>query len=457
MTTFYKHLKNRIPFRKTFLAVFFLFALVVQAQETKPKQSYSFSLDEAINHALAHNYSAINAGRDIESANQRKRETTAAGLPQISGSVDYQNFLKQQITIADFNKDGINEEFVFGTKQNMNARLTLSQLLFDGSYIVALQAAKTYLKYYENAKEKTNVDVRQMVINSYGNVLLAEESIAILENNKTLLSKTLSDTRETYKNGLIEEENVEQLQITLASVNSNLNNTHRLLDVAYKNLKFVLGIDIDDDLKLTDKLEKLTNANLGMAFSQDTFTLSNNVNYKMAQNFQEQRKLEYKLQRAKALPSLSAFVNYGATANSNDFNFLSNNQKWFDSSLLGVNLNVPLFSSFGRAAKTQQAKIALDQAKTKLTEAEQQLKLQYENAKSEYEFSVEEYTTAKSNLNLAERIERKQQTKFTEGLSTSFDFNEAQRQLYSAQQNYLQSMINIINKKAGLESVINNK
>jgi outer membrane protein TolC len=122
-----------------------------------------------------------------------------------------------------------------------------------------------------------------------------------------------------------------------------------------------------------------------------------------------------------------------------------------------VGLNVPIFSSLGRSAKTQQARIAFEQAKTQLIETEQKLQLQYESARSEYEFSIEEYATSKSNLNLAERIEKKQQIKFTEGLSSSFDFSEAQRQLYTAQQNYLQSMVNIINKKAALETIINKK
>lgn len=429
------------------------FAITAQAQENK--QSYSFTLEEAINYAVTNNYAAINAGRDIESAKQKKWETTAMGLPQINGSIDYQNYLKQPIILADLDGDGTEEEFVFGTKQNMNAKATLSQLIFDGSYIVALQAAKTYLKYYENAKQKTHVEIKEMVINAYGNVLLAEESIAILEKNKSILDKTLFDTKETFKNGLIEEENVEQLQITLSSVNSSLNNTRRLKDIAYKMLKINLGIDLDADVKLTDKLDTLTTSNLDLALTQTEFNITNNIDYQIGLNFQDQRRLEMKRERSKALPSLNAFVNYGTTANSNDFNFLSNNQKWFDSSLLGVSLNVPIFSSFARNARTQQAKIAYEQAKTQLTETEQRLKLQYENAKSQYEFSIEQYETSKSNLNLAERIERKQQIKFTEGLSSSYEFSEAQRQLYAAQQTYLQSMIDIINKKAALEKIIN--
>jgi outer membrane protein TolC len=429
------------------------FAITAKSQEVR--QDYSLSLEQAIVHALANNYSAINAGRDIEAAKRKKWETTAMGLPQISAGLDYQNYLKQPVILADFNQDGTNEEFFFGTKQNVSAKATLNQLLFDGSYIVALQASKTYLKFYQNAKQKTAVEIREMVINSYGNVLLAEESIAILERNKSTLEKTLFDTKETFKNGLIEEENVEQLQITLASINSSLNNTKRLKEIAYKMLKINLGIEINNDLKLTDKLDNLTKNNLDLALSQSEFNITNNVDYQMGLNFQDQKKLELKLEKSKALPSLNAFVNYGVTANNDEFKYLSNNQKWFDSSLLGVSLNVPIFSSFARRARTQQANIAYDQAKTKLTETEQKLKLQYENAKSQYEFSIEQYATSKNNLSLAERIEKKQQIKFTEGLSSSYEFSEAQRQLYVAQQNYLQSMVDVINKKAALEKIIN--
>jgi outer membrane protein TolC len=339
----------------------------------------------------------------------------------------------------------------------MTGRATLSQLIFDGSYIVALQASKTYLQYYQNAKQKTDISVKEMVINAYGNVLLSEESIAILEKNKATLTKTLSDTQETFKNGLIEEENVEQLQITLASVNSNLNNVRRLNDIAMKMLKITLGIEINDGLKLTDKLDALTTNNLDLAITKSSFSLSNNIDYQMMVNFNEQRRLELKLQKSKALPSLAANLNYGYNAFSNTFSFFTPDQKWNKFSNLGVGLNVPIFSSLGRSAKTQQAKIAFEQAKTQLIETEQKLQLQYESVKSEYEFSIEEYATSKSNLNLAERIEKKQQIKFTEGLSSSFDFSEAQRQLYTAQQNYLQSMVNIINKKAALETIINKK
>jgi outer membrane protein len=440
------------------VTLFLILAFVgIQAQENK--KTYRFSLQQAIDHGLEYNYATINSGRDIEAAKKKKWETTAAGLPQINAGLDYQNNFELQKSLIPAEFFGGNEgefaEVAFGTKHTMLARSTLSQLIFDGSYIVALQASKTYLQFYESSKKKTDLEVKEMIINSYGNVLVTEENIAILEKNKANLEKTLSDTEQTFKNGLIEEENVEQLKITLSSINSNLNYIKRLKDISYNMLKINLGIEIDDEITLTDKLENLTTSNLVAAITGTTFDVKNNIDYSLTTNFVEQRTLEMKLEKSKYLPSLSANVNFGYNAFGDEFQFFTPNQRWLNYSNLGISLNVPIFSSFGKNARVQQSKIALEQAQTQLTETEQRLKLQYQNAKSNYEYSVEQYFSSKENLSLAERIEKKQQVKFTEGISTSFDFTDAQRQLYSAQQNYLQSMIEVISKKAALEKIIN--
>ena len=446
-------MKNKI------IVTLLLFASIVQAQEEK--KSYTFSLDQAVTHATTNNRSAINANRDIEMAKKKKWETTAAGLPQINGSISYQNNFEIQKSLIPAEifggQPGTFQEVAFGTKHNATGNLSLTQLLFDGSYIVALQASKTYLQFYENSKKKTDIEVREMIINSYGSVLLADESVQILQKNKKVLEKTLFDTDQTFKNGLIEEENVEQLKITLASVNNNLNYVTRLKDISLKMLKVNLGIEIEDELTLTDKLDDLTQKNLDLALKSTDFNATSNINYVITQNFVEQRNLEMKLEKSKALPSLSAGLNFGYNSFGNKFTFFNSDQKYFNYSNLGITLNVPIFSSFARSARTQQAQIALEKAKTDLTETEQKLKLAYQNAKSDYEYSIEQYNSSKESLGLAERIENKQQIKFKEGLSSSFDFTEAQRQLYSSQQTYLQAMVDVINKKAALEKIIGNQ
>ena len=129
------------------IATFLLLASIVQAQENK--QSYSFSLDQAISHALTNNRTAINAGRDIELAKKKKWETTAMGLPQINGSISYQNnfVIQRSVVPGEFfgGAPGTFQEVAFGVKHNASGNLSLTQLIFDGSYIVALQDSKTYL------------------------------------------------------------------------------------------------------------------------------------------------------------------------------------------------------------------------------------------------------------------------------------------------------------------------
>lgn len=430
--------------------ILLLFSIVLSAQNQP--QSYAFTLQEAIQHAIENNYSAINANRDVQAAQKKKWETTTIGLPQISGNVNYLNNLKiqqNQITV-----NGQSTTIAFGNYNSMDASLKLTQLIFDGSYLVGLQSAKTYLKISENARVKTQRELREIVTNTYGNVLLADESIAIFERNKAALEKTLGDTQEIYKNGFIEEENVEQLQITLASVKSALENVKRQKRIALDMLKLVLGIQLEDSLTLKDKLENLTQSNMDLAILKEEFQVKNNIDYQIGQNTLTSSELLLKLERSKALPSLGAQVNFGSNTFGTRFTMFENEQKWFNYSNVGVGLTVPLFSSLGRSARTQQAKIALEQSKTRLSETEQKLKLDFEKAKSDYEFSLEQLGTSKSNLSLAERIEQKNQIKFKEGLTSSFDLTDAQRQLYSAQQTYLQAMVDVITKRAALEKLL---
>lgn len=439
------------------ILVTFLITNLFFAQEQQ--ESYSFTLDEAIAHALENNYQVLNAERDIQAAIKKKWETTAIGLPQVDANINYQNNfeLQKQLVPAEFFGGNAGEfaEVAFGTKHTMAASATLSQLIFDGSYLVGLQSAKVYLQISENAKEKTDLEIREMVINAYGNVLLANESIKVLQSNKTSLEKTLHETNETYKNGLTEEENVEQLQITLSQINSSLSYANKRANISLDMLKFVLGIELDKSLTLQDNLDQLTLQNIDLASTNSEFNIENNIDYKIGQNNLKSSELLVKLEKSKALPSLAAQVNFGYNAFSDTFTFLQSNQQWLNYSNLGVGLSIPVFSSLARSSRTQQAKIALEQAEINLKQTEQQLLLEFETAKNEYQYSIEQYNVSKENLRLAERIENKQNIKFKEGISSSFELTEAQRQLYATQQTYLEAMISVINTKTTLDKIIN--
>ncbi|MFT5078172.1 MAG: outer membrane protein [Planctomycetota bacterium] len=433
--------------------------LVTLGGFAQQKQTYSFNLEEAISFAIDSNYTAINARRDIAKALQQKWETTATGLPQVSGAVSYNNNLRQPVSLipGEFNggPPGTFVPITFGTKQNANATATLNQLIFDGSYLVGLKAAKSFLRFSENTTEKTRLEVRKGVINAYGTVLLSEELIATFEKNKAALEKNLFETKQIYDNGLTEEESVEQLEVTLLDLDTQLNNAKRSNNIARQMFNLALGIDVNTTVILRDTMDGLILQDQSLTLLNNELTLEENVDYKIALNLTEQRDLEMQLEKSAALPSLSAFVNYATTANSDSFSFLDSEQIWYQSSLLGLSLKVPIFSSGMRNAKTKRAQIALSQAETKLEETSQQVTLQLNTARSNYQFATEKYENAKKNIALSERIENKNQVKFTEGLSTSFDLRQAQTQLYSAQQQYFQSMLDLINAKAEIETVLN--
>jgi len=416
----------------------FLFSLLLSLQITAQEETLNLSIQEAIDYAIKNNTSAKNASLDIDAAVKQKWETTAIGLPQISAKVDYNNWLKQQVSLLPGEivggQPGTFVPVAFGTKQSVNATATLNQLLFDGSYLVGLQSAKVFLEISKNAKDKTDLEVRKATINAYGNVLLSQESITIYESNITILKNNLRETKAIFENGLTEEENVEQLQITLKQVISGHKNALRLNSIAHQMLNINLGVDLNTEVNLTETLEGLALKNVDLELLNTTDEIKSTIDYKIAANDKRSKELLLKLEKTKALPSLSAFINGGYAGNNEEFNFLATDQRWFGSSLIGVSLNVPIFSSGQRSAKTQRAKINLEKAENNLSETEKQLKFQVASAKSNYQFAIEQFNTSKENLTLAERIEKKNQTKFFEGITSSFELRQAQQQLYSTQQ-----------------------
>lgn len=426
----------------------FIISLLSFSQEEKN----SFTLQEAIDYALKNNRTVKNAALDIDAAKKQKWETTATGLPQIGATIDYQNNIKQQFGPIDFNGDGVPD---FGAKQSVSAQATINQLLFDGTYIVALQASKVFLEISKNGKEKTDLEIRKAVINAYGNVLLAKESITILENNLAVLKKNLNDITKIYENGLEEEESVEQLKITLSGVKSNLKNAKRLEGITYKMLNMALGKSIDSQITITDDLGALANNNIELSLLESDDNVENTIDYKIADNDKRSKELLVKLEKNKALPTVTAFLNGGYVGNSQKFTFLNNNQIWFGTAAFGGRITIPIFGVGLQSARTQRAKINLEKSELDLIETQERIKLEIATAKSNYEFAIEDYGNKKDNLALAERIEQKNQTKFFEGIASSFELRQAQTQLYQAQNELLQSMLDVITKKAELETVLN--
>jgi outer membrane protein TolC len=441
---------------KILFALSFFLGLQSVFAQTLPD---SVSLEEALAFGEQNNRTIQNANLEVQKAYKDKWSTIAIGLPQISANANYQNFIELPTSLIPAQFFGGNEgdfaEVQFGTPQTMDAGVTVQQLIFDGSYLVGLEASRVFLAISENILEKTQLEIRKNIVNTYSSVLLARENIQFLENNHKNLTNTLEELNQLFRNGFEEEESVEQLRLTLSGVETQLRYAKNLERITLNMLKLLIGFPTQSPLLLSDTLEKLTDASLFSLQISEDISLSNNVDIKMAENNLLSETLLYKYERSKSLPRLSAFLNGNYTGNSETFSFTQSNQKWFGAALFGINLQVPIFSSLQRSANSQKAKIAVSQAEKSLTETQERITIEVQAAENEYQLAVENYFTSKENLALAKRIEEKNQTKYFEGVASSFELREAQLQLYSAQNNYIKSIQNVIQKKLILETLLN--
>ena len=419
----------------------------------------SVTLEQAVAFGQENNRQILNASRDVQRAYKERWSTIAIGLPQISATANYQNFLELPTSLipAQFfgGKEGEFAEVQFGTPQTMDGGVTLQQLLFDGSYIVGLEASTVYLDISKNILEKTALEIKKNIISTYSSILLIHENILFLEKNKNNLANNLVEVRALFRNGFEEEESVEQLRLTLSGIETQLRYAQNTKKITLNMLKLLMGFPTQAPLELLDNLGSLTTEGLFEQEFRSDLNLENNIDIKIATNNLRSEGLLYKYEKSKSLPRLAAFINGNYTGNSETFSFTNSDQKWFGAALFGVNLQVPLFSSFKRRAQSQKAKIAVDQAETNLEETQERISIEVQAAINDYKLAVETYFTKKENLALATRIEQKNQSKYFEGMATTFELRQAQLQLYSAQNNYISSIQNVIQKKLNLETLLN--
>ena len=422
-------------------------------------QSNAFSLEEAVQYAMGNNAMSKNASNDLEIAQAKKWETIATGLPQISAFVDYANNIKQPISLvpAEFfgGDKGEFAEISFGTKQTFDGTATLNQLLFDGSYIVGLSSIKLYLEIADNVKTKTDLVVKRNVISAYGNVLVSQERIKFLKENLENVEGNLNEITKVYENGMTELENVEQLTITYSNLKNSLDYAVKLGNTSKNILKMVIGLPIEDEITLSDNLSGLTLKKIDMGLIDKPISIDQNIDYIIANNEKKSQETLLKLEKSRALPTISAYIQGTYKGNSDSFDFLDSNQKWYGSSVAGFTMSIPVFSSLRRSAKTQQAKIEVAKASEELLQTEKRVLIELENAKTNYQFAINNFQNAQKTLNLAKKIEKKNGIKFIEGIASSFELRQAQMQLYSIQNELLQSMLEVINKKTNLEIILN--
>ncbi len=427
--------------------------LNASAQDVK-----KFSLKEAQDFAVLNNFNAKLSQIDIEAANKSVQEAVSIGLPQVNADVAYQDFLEIPTSLIPAEvfggPSGTFETVQFGTKYNLTAGATVNQLLFDGSYIIGVQGARKFKEKMKQLGQKTEQEVRMDVEQAYLTVLIAMENKQFLEDNLGNIDSTLYETEQLYQNGFLEESAVDQLKLLATTMKNNISKADRMIETTEKMLKFQMGMSMEDEIEVTDKLEALYEGIDAEALSTTNFDVTKNIEYQLAETELILTNYLVRLEKAKYLPSVGAYLNYQQQAQRNQWNFFDGDKDWFPTTVWGVRLSVPIWDSFKTPAKVRQAQLNYMKVEEAKRQTEKGLNLQYETAKNDFQNAYTELETAKEGLYLAQKIHDKTLIKYNEGVSTHLDIMQTENQLLQNQASYISSLFELMKAKSELSKIL---
>jgi len=444
------------------------------------QESSDLSLEQAIRYAQENSPALKNAQVDVEIAKKKIMETTAIGLPQINGSVEYQNFLDIPTTLLpDFISPAVygvllqeglitpaqlpssdEAQFFpakFGTQHNASYGVTLSQLIFSGQYIVGLQASRVFGSLSEQSLQKSILDIKYSVTESYCLILSLQENTAILDSNLLHFQKLLKESEAMFSEGFIEETNVDQLKLNVSNLDNAVNSLKRQIEAAQMLLKYQIGMDVAQPIRLTDDLEKILNGTSTEVLSESTFNSSAVIDFQLMETQVHLQELSLKREKSAYLPTMAGYFSYSRKAMRDSFSFFDSEQSWYPTTLVGIKLEVPIWSSGARHTRVQQAQLNLQKSITNRDMVGQALLLQYEQSRIAYLSALDKYQHEKENVAIAEKILNKTMVKFREGLSSSMELTQTQMQHQSAQGNYFAAVFELISARNKMQKLLENK
>ncbi len=444
--------------------------VILLTQTVYCQSKISFSIDEAISYATNNSPEIINARLKVLDAKEQKVETRAIGLPKLSISGDYNYFfdIPTQL-LPDFISPSVygvlaQEQLInhpppqtsdrffeakFGQTHNLTLGANLNSILFSGEYIVALKTSKVYEKFSNQQLEASIKSVKDKTKEAYLPALLIKENIKILDKNIKNLSKLKDEMQQMYKEGFVEQLDVDRVHLSLENLKVERENIKNQEIIVKNVLKLTIGFPINDTLEISDNINTLLS-------SIDESKLFDNLNFERRPDFLTLRKslelqnLNIERYKSQYLPTLIGFGSYSQKMVGNNKDDL----KWFPTSLVGLSLKINIFDGLGRKAKIQRAKLSLQMAENDLTSLKSAIELQVNNARLAYNNAIKTLNTRQANLALAERIYNTSKIKYKEGVGSSVELTQAEQSLYRAQANVLKAKYKLLVAKTKLFSTL---
>jgi len=437
---------------KYLILIFCLFSgLSAKAQLTDSLAN--FSLKEAIDYAQNHQSSILNASIDEEIAKNTVKQTIGIGLPQLNGNVNFQDFLKVPTSLLPgefFGQPGTQVPVQFGVQYQSSFGLELNQLLFDGSYLVGLQASKTYKELSIKNLKRSRIETAVAVTKAYYSVLVSNEQLSLLDANMARLKKSLNDTQALFKNGFVEKIDVDRLTVLNNNLETERGNVIRLLELNVNLLKFQMGMNIQFKLLLKDSIGSLQ-VEESIAV-KDTSAYQNRIEYSLLETQKKLNELDLKRYKSLFLPSLSAFGSTSRSLQSNEF--LSLMDRSFPTTVIGFRLSVPLISGGIKTYQVRNAKLEVLKTENNLINLKNGINLEVEQAQTVYRNGLKSLENQKRNMELAQEVLRVTKIKYEQGVGSSIEVTTAETSLKESQNNYINALYDLLINKVNVDRAL---
>lgn len=455
--------------------VSFLFPAGAWAQEAAPQ---SFTLEQAVQYALVNSVRAQNAELDQRIATAKVRETVGLGLPQVDVNAGIQHNEKLRRFFATYdpnsgffdfsNVPGIQPGDVvaatnfFQLKSGGDVGVTISQLIFNGSYLVGLKAASAYKNYADKASVVTDEQIIQEVTKAYYIVLVNNERVKIFDNNIARLDSLLKNTQAAHKNGFAEEIDVDRLQVQLNNLMTVRDNFVNLDKIAKEFLKLQMGYPMDQSVQVTGSIADVS-VESDISSYASGWDYKNRPDYIVMEANHQLQTLNIKNQYAGAMPTIAAFANVGIASQSPNVGglFKTNSKvqddgfvgpdKWYDYSTLGVSLSWNVFSGLSRQYRIQQEKLTLMKIENGFRSLKSGIDLEIKNTSTVYKNALQSLNSQKRNMDLAVKIARVTKLKYEQGVGSNLEVIEAEASLRDSQLNYYTALFDAILAKVDLD------
>lgn len=441
--------------------------LLLLAGGAQAQQRHEFSARQAVDYARKNNVQVKNALLDVQIQEQTNKEITASAYPQINGSTSmnyYPNVAVQTlpnfispavygVLIDEGVKNGSGGDikmpndigFIqaqFGTKFMSTAGVSLQQLLFDGQVFIGLQARNASMQWARKGAEVTEEAIRANVYKVYYQLSASRSQVSILDANIARVQKFLNDTRKLYENGFAERLDISKLEVQLSNLQTEREKALNNISNGFIGLKLLMGMPIRDTLILTDNItyDDIRSGVLDAA----QYNYSDRKEYQYAELGKQMGEFNVRRYELSKLPTVALASNYSYLRMANNFGF---GGRWNPSSLIGLNISVPIFGGFARDARIDKAKLQLQQTANQLEALRLSIDREVQQAVNNYRNALATLDAQKRNMELADTVYSQTRLKFQSGVGSSTEISTAQSDLAVAQNNYILATYDAINAK----------